>query len=739
MAMNTELSLKIGGMHCASCVNTIERTLGAMPGVKDCRVNLAMNSAVVSFDRGKASEQGIIDKVAELGFSASIGTPDVLTSNARELRAARNRFMMALYVTLPLIALSLFSAIFERFLVGRVPDSMIQGVVASVVLFWAGRGILRDALLQAKHLRANMNTLIALGTITAYSWSVYAIVRTILGKPEPLYFDSSAMIITLILLGRFLEARSKGKAGEAIQALLNLTPAKALVAINGTELEIDAQTVAPGMELIVRPGERLAADGTIVEGTPVIDESMLTGESVPVEKKIGDVVLGGSLNGNSPFRAKITAAGDASFLASIIRLVSEAQGKKAPVQKLADIVASVFVPAVMGIALLTLLIWYLVAPGSPMLIKSVISVLIIACPCALGLATPTAILAGTGRAAREGIIIRGGDVLQRLSEIDTVVFDKTGTITHGRMQVVGVEAFAGMNPNSLVRLVGSAEIQSEHPLAKAIVRYMNEQQLEKTDVIDVEALPGIGLRGKHENRELLIGNAALMKKEKVDYGAASEASDREMKKGRTVIFASLDGRVVGILALADAIRSEAKDVIASLKNRTRHITMLSGDNYRTAGGVAKAIGIEAFEAEVQPSQKQTIVESLRKAGGRVAMVGDGINDAPALAAADVGIALGSGTDVAMEAADVVLVRSDMRAVLKTLNVSRQTMRVIRQNLFWAFIYNILAIPIAAGLFYPAFGWTLSPMVAAGAMAFSSAFVVSNSLRLNRLDLKFVQS
>ncbi|HKK21134.1 MAG TPA: heavy metal translocating P-type ATPase [candidate division Zixibacteria bacterium] len=739
MAMNTELSLKIGGMHCASCVNTIERALSAMPGVKDCRVNLAMNSAVVAFDSGKASQQGIIDKVAELGFSASMGTPDILTSNASELQAARNRFMMALYVTLPLIALSLFSAIFERFLVGRVTDSIIQGVVASVVLFWAGRGILRDALLQAKHARANMNTLIALGTITAYGWSVYAIVRTILGKPEPLYFDSSAMIITLILLGRFLEARSKGKAGEAIQALLSLAPARALVAINGTELEIDAQTVAPGMELIVRPGERLAADGTIVQGTPVIDESMLTGESVPVEKKIGDVVLGGSLNGNAPFRAKITAAGNASFLASIIRLVSDAQGKKAPVQKLADVVASVFVPSVIGLAFLTLIVWYLAAPDSPMLIKSVISVLIIACPCALGLATPTAILAGTGRAAREGIIIRGGDVLQRLSEIDTVVFDKTGTITHGRMQVVGVEAFAGMNPSSLVRLVGSAEIQSEHPLAKAIVRYMNEQHLEKTDVIDVEALPGIGLKGKHENRELLIGNAALMKKQKVDYGAASEASDREMKKGRTVIFASLDGRVVGILALADAIRSEAKDVIASLKNRTRHITMLSGDNYRTAGGVAKAIGIEAFEAEVQPSQKQTIVESLRKSGGRVAMVGDGINDAPALAAADVGIALGSGTDVAMEAADVVLVRSDMRAVLRTLNVSRQTMRVIRQNLFWAFIYNILAIPIAAGLFYPAFGWTLSPMVAAGAMAFSSVFVVSNSLRLNRLDLKLVQS
>ncbi len=739
MATNTELSLKINGMHCASCVNTIEKSLSAMPGVKNCRVNLAMHSAVVSFDKARATKEGIIERVSQLGFSASIGTPDVLSSNARELRDARTMFLLALYVTLPLLALALFPAIAHRYLFGRLIDGLIQGIIAAAVLFWAGRGILKDAALQTRHRRANMNTLIAMGSLTAFGWSVYAIIQSFAGRPEPLYFDSAAMIITLILLGRFLEARSKGRAGEAIKALLNLTPAKALVVINGVELEIDSQTVSPGMDLIVRPGERLAADGTILEGMPVIDESMLTGESVPVEKKIGETVLGGSLNGNTPFRAKITATGDATFLASIIRLVSDAQGKKAPVQKLADVVASVFVPVVIGLALVTLVVWYLVAPDNPLMVKSVISVLIIACPCALGLATPTAILAGTGRAAREGIIIRGGDVLQRLSEVDTLVFDKTGTVTYGKMEVVAVRAFTGMNEDSFIRLVGSAEIKSEHPLAKAIVRYMNQRQVERTDVVDVEALPGVGLRGRHENRALLIGNASLMKKEKVEFGESTEAAEQEMEKGRSVVFVALDGRVVGIVALADVIRSEAKEVITALKVRARHITMLSGDNYRTAGGVAKAIGIEAFEAEVQPSQKQMIVESLRKAGGKVAMIGDGINDAPALAAADVGVALGSGTDIAMEAADVVLVRSDMRAIPKMLLVSRLTMRVIRQNLFWAFVYNILAIPLAAGLFYPTFGLTLSPMVAAGAMAFSSVFVVTNSLRLNRLDLKLVQS
>ncbi len=739
MSKTTELTLKIAGMHCASCVNNIEKSVSAMPGVADCRVNLVMNSAVVSFEESRSSGPEIIRKITSLGYSASIGTPDILTSNAREYHSAWRRFMISLIITVPLMALAMFPMVGHRFLVGRLADGVIQGVIAAAVIFWAGRAILRDAGIQMGHLRANMNTLIAMGTLAAFGWSVYALWEIYLGRQELLYFDSAAMIVTLILLGRFLEARSKGKAGEAIKALLALKPTKALAVINGVEVEIDSTMVAPGMDLMIRPGERLAADGEIVEGTPVLDESMLTGESVPVEKVPGNRVLGGSLNGNIPFRMHVTAAGETSFLASIIRLVSDAQGKKAPVQKLADVVASVFVPTVMGVALVTLVVWYLVAPDSPMMIRSVISVLIIACPCALGLATPTAILVGTGRAAREGIIIRGGDVLQRLTEIDTMVFDKTGTLTHGTMEVVSVLPFAGMTERNLICLIGSAEIQSEHPLARAIVRYMNEHQIERTEISAVTALPGIGLKAVHENRALLIGNSVLMKKERIEFAESSGAADQEMEKGRTVVFCALDGTVVGVIALADVIRSEAAEVVATLRHRIKNITMLSGDNLRTVGGVAKAVGIEIFEAEIQPSQKKTVIESLRKSGGRVAMVGDGINDAPALAAADVGVALGSGTDIAMEAADVVLVRPDMRALLKMLYVSRQTMRVIRQNLFWAFIYNVLAIPIAAGLFYPLFGWTLSPMVAAAAMAFSSVFVVSNSLRLNRLDLKNIAS
>jgi len=418
----------------------------------------------------------------------------------------------------------------------------------------------------------------------------------------------------------------------------------------------------------------------------------------------------------------------------MVRLVTQAQSRKAPVQKLADRVAGVFVPVVIGVALLTLAAWYWFAPDSPMLIRSVISVLIIACPCALGLATPTAILAGTGRAAREGIIIRGGDVLENIIHLNAVIFDKTGTLTHGELEVVEVVAMDNSSSRELVRMAGSAEKQTDHPLGKAIVRYMETEQIEAAPVTNVQVRPGFGMEAVYRGGRLLIGNKALLKAERIDLSDKTDAAMDEMSQGRTVVFVALDGNLIGLISLGDRLRGDAAKVVAELRKSMGRVVMLSGDNYRTVAGVARSIGLEYYEAEVKPDQKQEVIESYQKAGFRLAMVGDGINDAPALAAADVGIAIGGGTDVAIEAADVVMVRSDLGDIVKMFELARQSMRVIKQNLFWAFFYNVLAIPLAAGLFYPLFGWTLSPMVAAAAMAFSSVFVVTNSLRLNRLPL-----
>lgn len=734
MTKISELNLKIDGMHCASCVSNIEKSVGSMSGVSECRVNLVTGSAMVSYDRGAVSDTGIINRIKELGFKASPGTSDILATNLVEESSARGNLRWSVAVTVPLMVLAMWPMFAGAPLIGEIIDGTIQGILAAAVLFYAGRGILGDAITQTRHGRANMNSLIAMGTLAAFGWSLYSLV--LLRFPESmvqLYFDSSAMIITLILLGRYLEARAKGKAGQAIKALLELRPSKALAVINGIEAEIDAGSVRPGMHLIVRPGEKVAADGRIIEGNPVIDESVLTGESVPVEKTKGGTVIGGSINGNQSFRMEVTASGENSFLASIIRLVTEAQSKKAPVQRLADRVAGVFVPAVIVMALITFAAWYYFAPSSPMMIKSVISVLIIACPCALGLATPSAILAGTGRAARSGIIIRGGDVLENINGINTVVFDKTGTLTQGNLEVVSVLTFGELSERAMLRLVATAEVQSEHPVAKAIVNHARWQQVEFAVTGNVQALPGFGVRSDAEGLPLIIGNRRLMKEQNIDFGRALEIGEKEMEKGRTVVWVALGGTVIGLIALADRIRSEAPEVVAAVLSRGKRVLMLSGDTNKTAAGVARSLGIIDFQPEIRPEQKQIVVESLRKTGHRVAVIGDGINDAPALAAANVGVAVGSGTDVAIETADVVLVHSGLSRITEMFDIASRTMKVIKQNLFWAFFYNVLAIPIAAGLLYPVFGWTLSPMIAAAAMAMSSLFVVTNSLRLGRVN------
>jgi len=729
MSNLTETTLKIDGMHCAGCVYNIEQTLSHMSGVKDCRVNLVTGSAVVSYETGAATEDGIIQRIAGLGYKARTGTPDILDTNRREEAGARLRFIQSLTVTIPLMVVAMWPMIWGGYIINSLVDGLFQLAAVGAVIVVPGRGIFIDALRQTRHLRANMNSLIAMGTLAAYLWSLYLLAAA--QRTGQLYFDSAAMIITLILLGRFLESRAKGRAGQAIRALMDLRPIKALAVINGIETEIDAATVKPGMNLIVRPGERIPADGVITRGSPYVDESMLTGESVAVEKTEGDAVIGGSLNGSVAFELEVTASGEKSYLASVIRMVTEAQSKKAPVQKLADRVASVFVPIVLLIALVTFGLWYYLAPGSPMMVKSVVSVLIIACPCALGLATPTAILVGSGRAARDGIIVRGGDVLETLSRVNTVIFDKTGTLTYGKLSVLGVKTFGEVSERTLLRMVGSAELQAEHPLAKAIVSHVRWQQIELGRAKNVKAFPGFGVRAEIDGKGIIIGNRRLMAEENVNLGAAQKAGDDEMEKGRTVVFVALEGRVIGLISLADKLRLDADLVVKALKARGKKVHLLSGDTYRTAKGVARAIKVDDFHAEVRPEQKKVVVESIRKAGNVVAMVGDGINDAPALAAASVGVAVGTGTDVAIETAGVVLAKSELSKVTEMFDIAGGTMRVIKQNLFWAFFYNVLAIPIAAGLLYPVMGLTLSPMIAAAAMAMSSLFVVTNSLRLNR--------
>lgn len=736
MANQERLLLKISGMHCASCVSTIEKGLSRLEGVRNAQVNLAMNSAVVDFDPSRLDDGAIIGAISKLGYSAAAGRPDILTSNEEEFHHARDRFYLAAALTLPLMLVAMLPMLMtsHAFLLTETWDACLEGALAAAVVFWAGRSILSDAWKQTRRFHANMNSLIAIGTLAAFLWSLYATVLIIQGRPEGLYYDSAGMIVTLILLGRYLEAKSKGRAGQAIQALLKLRPTKATAIFNNVEFEVDATTVRSGMILVVKPGERIAADGVILDGTPTLDESMLTGESVPVDRREGDMVVGGSLNGNRPFKMKVTTAGDTSYLATIIRMVTEAQSKKAPIQALADRVAGVFVPIVIVIAILTAIVWSIAAPDSPMMIKSVISILIIACPCALGLATPTAVLVGTGRAARGGILFRGGDILEKLSHVDAILFDKTGTLTHGQLELVDLQPVGSFTPKKLRGFLFAVESKSEHPVAEAIVRSLRGQEMENIPVSKVQAKPGYGISARAGDFDILIGSEDFLSDSRVDLGPAQALIESHKKNGRTIAIIAVDGVAIGFAALADKVRPEAAEVVAKLSRSHRLVSMISGDSKAVAGQIAQELGLKSFEAEIRPEQKRDIVVSYRSRGYKVAMVGDGINDAPALAAADVGIAMGSGTDVAMESADVVLLRPDIRILDHAIRLSRNTLGVIKQNLFWAFFYNIIAIPIAAGLFYPVAGWTLSPMIAAAAMSCSSLFVVLNSLRLSRMSL-----
>jgi P-type Cu+ transporter len=731
-----KLVLNVHGMHCAGCVATVEKGLGKHSGVLSAQVNLVTGSANVLIDSTQTTQNAIIETIKNLGYSATIGQADIIESNESEVRSARSRLILSILFAVPLMIMAMGPMILtdHQPLISHVWDAILQGILAALVLFVAGRLILIDAFKQCLRAHANMNSLIALGTLTAFFWSIYGTFKIWSGEHEALYFDSAGMIIALILTGRYLEARAKGKAGEAIKSLLNLRPAKAMAVFNNVEFEVDTVSVRPGMFLVVRPNERIAADGLITEGQIVINESMLTGESLPVEKNVGDVVIGGSLNGNRPFRMKVTAAGENSYLATVIRMVSEAQGRKAPIQNLADKVAGIFVPIMLGIALLTLIGWTILAPGHPLAMKSVIAVLIIACPCALGLATPTAVLAGTGRAAKAGILIRGGDILEKLSKVDTVIFDKTGTLTYGKLKVVNLVVNDENRYQTILGILFALEKQSDHPIAKAITSHLRNLNITPMTVTQIESKPGFGMTGMWESKSVLIGSKTFLENNGLHGKVFEKELSDESAKGHTVLFCAIENEIVGFASFEDVPRDDAKDIVTFLKDSGKRVVLLSGDNQNTAQNTARQIGIDEVSGNVKPEEKKSFVDSYHQQNQTVAMVGDGINDAPALAAADVGIAVGGGTDIAIESADVVLARSDLNLLRQMFVLSHASLRVIKQNLFWAFFYNLLAIPIAAGVLYPLTGWTLSPMIAAATMSFSSVFVVFNSLRLNRWKL-----
>ena len=748
-------TLNIEGMTCASCSNFVERALSRTPGVQRATVNLASEKATVEYLPTQIDRVGLRAAVEQAGYAvhepvapaaaSRLGTDDELAQRkAAAYVALKRRFWVAVVlaaIIMPLSMIMLWPALMQR--VAMPVLNYVQLLLTLPVLFYSGREFFVSAWNGLRHRTASMDTLIAIGTGAAF---LYSLAATLVpgwfmrqGLMPEVYYDTTATIIALILLGKVLESRAKQRTSAAIRALMNLQAKTARVVRHGQEVNIPLEEVRLHDVVIVRPGEKVATDGVITEGRSALDEAMLTGESLPVEKKEGDPVFGATLNKTGSFRFRVTKIGSETILAQIVKLVEEAQGSRAPIQRLADRVSAVFVPVVVLIAIATFVVWFLAAPEAtrlPLALVNFVAVLIIACPCALGLATPTAIMVGTGKGAEQGVLIRNAEALEKAYQVNTVLLDKTGTITRGEpavtdfVQLPSWGAFSKENEAPLLAMLAALERQSEHPLAEAVVRYADSQNAPQLPSTAFQAYEGRGAGATVQGQAVLIGNRRLLQEHDVAVAPeASEAAEKLLNEAKTVLYAAIGGQIVALFGLADTVRDTSGAAIRALQSQGLEVVMMTGDNPQTAAKVAEQVGITRYFADVLPQDKAAKVKELQAEGRTVAMVGDGINDAPALAQADLGLAMGGGTDVAMEAAGITLMRSDLNGVVTALRLSRQTMRTIRQNLFFAFIYNTLGIPIAAGLLYPFTGWLLSPMLAAGAMALSSVSVLTNSLRL----------
>jgi Cu+-exporting ATPase len=715
--MSERVDLPVSGMSCAACARAIENQLTGTAGVVSAHVNFATSTATVEFDPARAALLNLVEAIEGLGY----GVPQPVAGEdaeeqARlvEYAALRRRFWLAAALAIPVVVLGMLPGLMHLAAV-----TWIQLALTAPVVFYAGAAFYKDAWIALRHRSANMNTLIALGTGAAF---LYSLAVTVRGGHE-VYYEAAAVIITLILLGRVLEARARGKASEAIRHLRELQPKTARVVREGAERDIPIEQVRVGDIVVVRPGEKIPVDGAVREGDSAVDESMLTGESMPLDKKPGDTVYGGTINRSGSLRFEARKVGRATALQQMIDLVRQAQGSRAPVARLADVVSGYFTVAVLAIAAVTFLVWIAFAPLSFAMVNFV-AVLIIACPCALGLATPTAIMVGTGRGAERGILIKGGEALEAAYHIDTVILDKTGTITTGQPQVTDVVPVNGYAEAEVLRLAASAERYSEHPLGRAILEHAQALVIVLADPVGFRAVAGRGVDARIDGHDVTVGT----------FSGPRELP--EMKRlageGKTAVTVLVDGLPAGVIGIADTMKPEATSAVRRLHKLGIEVWMITGDNRRTAESVARQAGIQRVLAEVLPEGKVAEVRKLQAAGKKVAIVGDGINDAPALAQADVGIAIGTGTDIAKEAASITLMGGDLNGVAAALYLARRTMRVIRQNLFWAFAYNAIGIPIAAGVLYPFTGWLLSPVLASAAMALSSVTVVTNSLRLKRV-------
>ncbi len=724
----------VADMQSQHCAGIVEKSLRRVSGVKEVQINLAVNHAMIIYDPKKITIENLFEAIKKAGYTPQLfeeGKDGEALERQREMTALKKRFLVALFFSLPLLYISMGSFIgLPQFALSESQNNVLQFLLVIPIMI-AGWHIFHSGLLSSKNLTPNMDALITMGVGAAF---VYSIISTFFMQGE-LYYEVAGLLIVFILLGKYLEAVAKGKTSAAIKKLIGLQPKIALVIRNGKEMKIPITEVVVGDIVVVKPGQKIPVDGIVLQGHSAVDESMITGESIPVEKSNGNTVIGATMNKTGSFQFRATKVGADTALAQIIKLVQEAQGSKAPIQKLADTVSAYFVPAVVVIACISFVIWYILGMGFAFALTIFVSVLIIACPCALGLATPTAVMVGTGIGAEHGILFKSADALETAHKIDTIIFDKTGTLTKGKPEVTDIVAGKNSTSRDVLFFAAVAEKHSEHPLGDAIINKAKKQKMTVPNPQRFHAITGRGVEATYKGKIILLGNRRFFTEKKISFSIFEKEREALEKQGKTVMLIAVNRKIIGMIAVADTLKEYAKDAIQKLKSMDIETVMLTGDNERTAAAIAKQVGIDRFFAEVLPKEKAAYVKKIQKERKKVAMVGDGINDAPALTRANVGIAIGSGTDVAIESGNIVLMKDDLRDVVVAIDLSRYTLKKIKQNLFWAFFYNIVGIPVAAGVLYPFTGWLLSPVIAGAAMAFSSVSVVGNALLMKRYLLK----